>query len=88
MLGAPPFSGTSCGALSKPFGPPPACGFELLGAPVTLLPDGAIGLELPVVFCPVVGLVDFGDICPCAIAPVDIVSAATATRKVVLRIEV
>jgi len=40
IIGAPPFSGTECGAVSRPLGPPPACGFELLGAPV-------IWFELP-----------------------------------------
>lgn len=34
IIAAPPFSGTECGAVSRPLGPPPACGFELLGAPV------------------------------------------------------
>jgi hypothetical protein len=37
-LGAPPFSGTWCGGVVNPPGPPPARGFELLGAPVIPLP--------------------------------------------------
>lgn len=48
-FGAPPFSGTWCGEVVSPPGPPPACGLLLLGAPVMPVPRP---LSLGVVLCP------------------------------------